>query len=78
MVSELRRDLIAERSRSKVQNMSSAWEDEMPLEETAGSEIFFSHARGQVEKLRSTYQLVGRKAQGVSDTTYCRPVKTFD
>lgn len=81
MVSELRRDLIAERSRSKVQNMSPAWEEEVPLEETSGAEIFFNHARGQVDKLRIAYQLVGRKAQGVSDATYCllfvRPTLIF-
>jgi hypothetical protein len=71
MVNELRRDLIAERSRSKVQNMSPAWEEEVPLDETSGAEIFFNHARDQVDKLRIAYQLVGRKAQGVSDTSYC-------
>jgi hypothetical protein len=71
MVTELRKDLIAERSRSKVQNMSPAWDEEVPLEETSGSEIFFNHARGQVDRLRSAYQVVGRKAQGVNDATFC-------
>src|SRR5271169_5309008 len=47
MVSDLRRDLIAERSQSKVLNMSPAWEDEIPLDETSSAEIFFRHARDQ-------------------------------
>src|SRR5436305_10101078 len=51
MVSELRKDLIIDRSKSKVENMTPAWEEEMPLEETSGSEIFFDHARDQVERL---------------------------
>jgi hypothetical protein len=71
MVTELRKDLIAERSKSKVENMTPAWQDEMPLEETAGSELFFDHARGQVERLRGSYQMVGRKAQGVGDALFC-------
>jgi len=71
MVADLRKDLIIERSKSKVENMTPAWEEEMPLEETSGSEIFFDHARGQVERLRHSYQVVGRKAQGVGDALYC-------
>jgi hypothetical protein len=51
--------------------MTPAWQDEMPLEETAGSELFFDHARGQVERLRGSYQMVGRKAQGVGDALFC-------
>jgi hypothetical protein len=71
MVTELRKDLIIERSKSKVENMTPAWEDEMPLEETSGSEVFFDHARGQVERLRGAYQLVRRKAQGVGNALLC-------
>ncbi len=73
MVNELQKDLIIERSKSKVENMTPAWEDEMPLDETAGSEIFFDHAREQVDRLRHSYQTVGRKAQGVGDALYCIP-----
>jgi len=71
MVSELQKDLIAERSRSKVESITPAWEDEMPLEETSSSEIFFDHAREQIDRLKHTYQLVGRKAQGMGDATFC-------
>jgi PX domain len=71
MVSELQKDLIAERSRSKVENMTPAWEEEMPLEETSSSELFFDHARGQIESLKNSYQLVGRKAQGMGDAIFC-------
>ena len=71
MVSELRRDLIIERSKSKVENMTPAWEDETPLEETSGCEIFFEHARGQVDRLRYAYQVVGRKGQRVGDALSC-------
>ena len=71
MVSELQTDLIIERSTSKVENMSPAWEDEMPLEETSGAEIFFDHARVQIDRIRQAYQLVGRKAQGVGDSSFC-------
>ena len=71
MVTDLRKDLIIERSKSKVENMSPAWEEEMPLEETSGSEIFFDHARAQVDSLRHSYQVVGRKAQGVRDALSC-------
>lgn len=71
MVSELQKDLIAERSRSKVENMTPAWEEEIPLEETSSSEIFFDHARGQIERLQNSYQLVGRKAQGMGDAIFC-------
>jgi len=71
MVTELRKDLIVDRSKSKVENMTPAWEEELPLEETTSNEIFFDHARGQVERLLHSYQLVGRKAQGVGDALYC-------
>lgn len=71
MVSELQTDLIIERSTSKVENMSPAWEDEMPLDETLGAEIFFDHARVQIDRIRQAYQLVGRKAQGVGDSLFC-------
>ena len=71
MVNELQKDLIMERSKSKVENMAPAWEDEMPLEETSGSEMFFDHARGQVDRLRHSYQNVGRKAHGVGDALFC-------
>jgi len=71
MVAELRKDLIVDRSKSKVENMTPAWEEELPLEETTSNEIFFNHARGQVEGLLHSYQLVGRKAQGVGDALYC-------
>ena len=71
MVNELQKDLIIERSKSKVENMTPAWEDEMPLEETSGSEMFFDHARGQIDRLRHSYQIVGRKAQGVGDALFC-------
>ena len=71
MVADLRKDLIVERSKSKVENMAPAWEEEMPLEETSSSEIFFDHARAQVDQLRRSYQVVGRKAQRVGDALYC-------
>ena len=71
MVTDLQKDLIIERSKSKVQNMTPAWEEEIPLEETSGSELFFDHARGQVERLRNSYQMIGRKAQGVGDALFC-------
>jgi hypothetical protein len=71
MVAELRKDLIVDRSKSKVENMAPAWEVETPLEETSGCEVFFDHARSQVERLRRSYQLVGRKAQGVADGFQC-------
>src|SRR5271170_7978707 len=71
MVTDLRKDLIIERSKSKVENMTPAWEEEMPLEETSASEMFFDHARAQVDQLRHSYQVVGRKAQGVGDALYC-------
>jgi hypothetical protein len=73
MVADLQKDLIIERSKSKVQNMTPAWEEEIPLEETSGSEVFFDHARGQVERLRNSYQMIGRKAQGVGDALFCIP-----
>ena len=73
MVTDLQQDLIIERSKSKVQNMTPAWEEEIPLEETSGSELFFDHARGQVERLRNSYQMIGRKAQGVGDALFCIP-----
>jgi hypothetical protein len=71
MVSELQKDLIAERSRSKVENMTPAWEDEMPLEETSSAESFFDYAREQIDGLKRSYQLVGRKAQGMGDSIFC-------
>jgi hypothetical protein len=74
MVAELRKDLIIERSKSKVENMRPAWEIELPLEDTSGSEIFFNHAREQVSGLLRGYQLVGRKAQGVGDASFCNNV----
>lgn len=73
MVNELQKDLIIERSKTKVENMTPAWQDEMPLDETSGSEIFFDHARGQVDRIRHTYQTVGRKAQGAADALFCMP-----
>jgi hypothetical protein len=77
MVSELQKDLIVERSKSKVENMTPAWEDETPLEETSGTEIFFDHARGQVDRLRQAYQTVARKAQGVGDALFCKSFEYF-
>jgi PX domain len=71
MVADLRRDLIIDRSKSKVENMTPAWDMETPLDDTSGLEIFFDHARGQVDRLRHAYQVVGRKAQGVGDALIC-------
>lgn len=71
MVADLRRDLIIDRSKSKVENMTAAWEGETPLDDASGLEIFFDHARGQVDRLRQAYQVVGRKAQAVGDALIC-------